>query len=119
MIEVFQMGDYLEYKGYMGTVEYSRKDAILYGKVIGIRDLIMYEGESIAELKRDFRETIDEYLDDCTEDGRNPDKPFSGQLNTRVGHELHLALAMEAQSKNLSQSAMLKQILSERYEDRL
>ena len=48
------MKDYLEYKGYLGSVEYSAEDDCLFGKVIGIRGLISYEGNSVSELKKDY-----------------------------------------------------------------
>ena len=109
------MSDCIHYRGYIGSVEYSEQDNILHGKLLGISDLIMYEGDSVESLKKDFEKTVDEYYNDCAELGKQPQIPFSGQLNTRVGHELHMALAMEAEKKHISQSAMLKQILSERY----
>ena len=112
------MSDCMHYKGYIGSVEYNEQDNILFGKLLGISDLVMYEGDSIESLKKDFQETVDEYYDDCKGLGKKPQIPFSGQLNTRIGHELHMALAMEAERNNVSQSAMLKQILSERYGNR-
>ena len=110
-----KMSDCMHYRGYTGSVEYSEPDNILHGKLLGISDLIMYEGDSLKALKKDFEESVDEYLDDCEKLGKKPQVPFSGQLNTRVGHELHMALAMEAERNKISQSAMLKQILTERY----
>lgn len=109
------MSDCMHYRGYTGSVEYSEPDNILYGKVLGISDLITYEGDSLKALQNDFKEAIDEYFADCKELGKKPSVPFSGQINTRVGHELHMALAVEAEKKKISQSALLKQILTERY----
>ena len=109
------MSDCMHYKGYTGSVEYSEPDNILYGKVLGISDLITYEGDSLEALQNDFQEAVDEYYADCKELGKKPSVPFSGQINTRVGHELHMALAMEAEKNKISQSALLKQILTERY----
>ena len=59
------MNNILEYKGYNGTVEYSADDSILFGKVIGIKSLISYEGQSVEELKADFEGAVDEYLEYC------------------------------------------------------
>ena len=70
------MNNTLEYKGYQGTVEYSAEDNILYGKVIGIRGLISYEGESLNELRTCFVEAIDDYLSCCEAEGREPMKPW-------------------------------------------
>lgn len=54
--------DLISYKNYNGTVEYSEEDECLFGKVIGIKSLISYEGSSIHELKQDFQRAVDEYL---------------------------------------------------------
>ena len=54
------MSNWLSYKNYNGTVEYSKEDDCLFGKVVGVRSLLSYEGESIKELKADFQRVIDE-----------------------------------------------------------
>lgn len=82
--------DFLEYKGYKGTVEYSKEDDCLFGKVIGMnKDLIAYEGQTIPELRADFEAGIDSYIEGCIADGVKPKKPFSGKLNLRMTSELH------------------------------
>ena len=56
--------DYLEYKGYKGTVGYSKEDDCLVGKVIGMHDaLILYEGKTLDDLKEYFRNAVDSYID--------------------------------------------------------
>lgn len=52
----------MEYKGYIGSVEFSEKDGVFYGKVQGIRSLISYEGTTAAELVSDFHASVDDYL---------------------------------------------------------
>lgn len=82
--------DYLEYKGYKGTVEYSKEDDCLFGKVVGMgKNLIAYEGQTISELKEDFQAGIDSYLEMCMAEGVSPCKPFSGKLNLRMTSDLH------------------------------
>jgi len=87
--------NYLHYKGYRGSVAYSEVDHCLFGKVLGLTDsLILYEGSTLAELKRDFEAGIDHYLDDCAEEGMQPEIPHKlsfvphasmvGQKNTHV-----------------------------------
>jgi predicted HicB family RNase H-like nuclease len=41
------MSNLLSYKNYNGTVEYSKEDGCLFGKVVGIKSLLSYEGDSI------------------------------------------------------------------------
>lgn len=55
---------HLEYKGYKGSVEYSKKDNCWFGKVQGMgKDLIAYEGQTLDELRKDFEDGIDSYLE--------------------------------------------------------
>jgi len=88
------MSNMLGYKGYCGTVEYSAADNILHGKVLGIKGLISYEGNSLQSLKEDFEGAIDDYLESCAVDGTEPQKPYKGSFNVRVSPELHRSLAM-------------------------
>ncbi len=75
---------HIEYKSYTGSIEYSKEDDLLYGKVLGIRGLISYEGKTGQELELDFREAIDSYLADCKEEGTSPEKPFKGTFNVQL-----------------------------------
>ena len=92
---------YLEYKGYTGSIEYNSDDNLLYGKVLGIRGLVSYEGETGKLLEKDFKEAIDYYIADCKENGKTPEKPFKGSFNVRIPASLHqeaALLAMEAKT---------------------
>ena len=63
------MDNFMEYKGYVGSVEFSEEDALYYGKVQGIRSLISYEGSTAKELVADFHGAVDDYLESCEEKG--------------------------------------------------
>jgi len=65
----------LEYKGYLGSVEYSAPDKLLCGEVLGIRGLIAYHSETLEGLIKEFQEAIDFHLSRCEEEGREPQKP--------------------------------------------
>lgn len=69
------MENILEYKGYTGTIEYSEEDNLLYGKLLGIRSLVLYEGETVDQLIHDFHEAVDDYLDLCDSEYIIPEKP--------------------------------------------
>ena len=86
--------DYLEYKGYKGSVEYSKDDNCLFGKVQGMsKELISYEGQTLDELRKDFEDGIDSYLEYCKEENIVPVKPYSGKLNLRMSSDLHSRVA--------------------------
>lgn len=88
------MKNFLQYKGYTGSVDFSEEDNCLFGKVIGIRALLSYEGESVADLKKDFQNCIDEYLELCADKSIDPEKPYKGSFNVRVTPEIHRDAAL-------------------------
>ena len=100
--------NYLHYKGYVGSVEFSEKDGVFHGKVIGIKSLISYEGDSVQTITQDFRNAIDEYLEDCAKHGDEPEKSFKGSFNVRVESELHRKAAMAALSRDISLNAFVE-----------
>ena len=70
--------NHLEYKGYRGTVEHSSEDDRFFGKVVGLgKDLIAYEGKTVAELRTDFEAGVDSYLQGFRLDGSEPCNPFN------------------------------------------
>lgn len=68
----------MEHKGYIGKVEFDDEAKIFHGEIINTRDVITFQGESVAELTRAFRESIDDYLAFYKQRGETPDKHFSG-----------------------------------------
>ena len=106
------MSNLLEYKDFMGTVEYSAADKVLYGKVIGINGLISYEGKSIEELQTDFEEAVDDYLEMCKEQNVEPQKTYKGTFNVRISPALHKDLAMYAVSHNKTLNATVEEAIS-------
>ncbi|MDR1848899.1 MAG: type II toxin-antitoxin system HicB family antitoxin [Zoogloeaceae bacterium] len=77
------------YKGYTGSAEFDSDGLVLRGKLLFIRDLIMYESPTAEGLQEEFEATVDDYLETCAELGREPQKPCSGQFSVRVPPELH------------------------------
>jgi predicted HicB family RNase H-like nuclease len=90
------MSNLLSYKNYNGTVEYSKEDGCLFGKVVGIKSLLSYEGNSIQELEKDFQTVIDDYMADCEEREIQPEQPYKGSFNVRISPELHRTIAVYA-----------------------
>lgn len=101
------MKNTMTYKGYTGTVEYSEEDGCLWGRVIGINDIISYEGQSIAEIRQDFQETVDWYLEDCAARGKQPDKSFSGAVMVNIEPQLQARLEQQAMDAGLSFSELV------------
>lgn len=105
------MSNVLSYKNYNGTVEYSKEDGCLYGKVIGLKSLLSYEGDSVRELEADFQNVIDEYLQDCAERNVVPEQPYKGSFNVRISPELHRTVAIYAIENGKSLNATVEEAL--------
>ena len=86
----------LTYKGYFAKINFDERDSIFWGKVVGIKDSITFEGETVAQLTEDFHDAIDHYLVDCKKEGRAPAKPYSGKLTLRVSPGIHAEIAAAA-----------------------
>lgn len=105
------MSSLLSYKNYNGTVEYSREDNCLFGKVVGIKSLLSYEGESVKELEQEFRDVIDEYLEDCRKRNVEPEQPYKGTFNIRISPELHRNIAVYAMEHGKSLNAVVEEAI--------
>ena len=103
----------MTYKGYSARVEFDDDDMIFFGQVIGIRDVITFEGESVKEIEKAFHDSVDDYLDMCKERNEEPDKPFSGRFLVRVSPDIHRKIHMSAKKAGLSINAWLNQNLHE------
>lgn len=99
----------MKYKGYHGQVSYDEEAKLFHGEVVGLRDVITFQGTSVGELEQAFKDSVDEYLDFCKELGRSPEKPFSGKLILRLPPEIHERAAYEAKCSGVSLNAWLKQ----------
>jgi len=92
----------IEYKGYIGEFGID-EDAGLYGRVIGLQHTYLtFQGNTPAELKADFEDMIDEYIDLCKKRNVEPEIPYKGSFNVRVGTELHMQLAKMARLQKTS-----------------
>ncbi|WP_127469935.1 type II toxin-antitoxin system HicB family antitoxin [Thiomicrorhabdus aquaedulcis] len=96
------MSEFMEYKGYLGSVEYSAQDHCLYGKLAYIRALVNYEAQTVEELEREFCSAVDHYLAVCEKLGKTPQTPLKGTFNIRISPELHRAAVMAAGNKSLN-----------------
>jgi len=92
----------LKYKNYTGLVEYDPDGKIFTGEVIGVRDVITFQGRTPEELEQSFQASVDLYLDMCRRDGTPPQKPFSGRFNIRISPEIHRQIAERAAQNQLS-----------------
>ena len=95
----------LQYRGYAGQVEFDDETGIFHGEVLDLRDVITFQGKSVDEIERAFRESVDDYLAFCEERGEEPDKAFSGRLMLRLPPDVHRKAYVRArrEGKSLNQ----------------
>jgi len=98
----------MTYKGYIGSVNYSDKDQVFFGKIEGINGLVNFEGESVKELATAFHEAVDDYLAYCEDEGIEPDKSYTGVLNVRLTPTIHRQIAMLALQEGISINAFIR-----------
>jgi predicted HicB family RNase H-like nuclease len=103
----------MEYKGYIGKVEFDDEAGVFHGEVINTRDVITFQGESVVKLRRAFVDSVRDYLAFCEERGEEPDKPFSGQFMTRIPPDLHRRVNLAATLANRSLNAWVSEQLEQ------
>ena len=105
------MKNSLKYKGFIASVSFEDEDNILFGKIEGINDLIMFEGESVTEIKQMFREAVDEYIESCKHFNKPLLKSFKGSFNVRVKPDLHQQAAMLAKMQGISLNQLVQKAI--------
>ena len=107
------MNNIMKYKGYWAEVRYSDEDECFWGKIEGLKNtLILFEGETVKELKKDFKDSIDFYLDNCKANNEVPEKQCKGSLNVRLGVDLHNKAKMKSIEKKISINELIKEAVT-------
>ena len=101
----------MEYKGYKARIEFDDDAEVFHGEVIDTSDVITFQGGSVEELKHEFHESIDDYLDFCKSRGEEPDKPFSGKFVLRLNPELHKKVYQKSRVENKSLNNWVTEVL--------
>jgi len=106
------MNDILQYKNYYASVHFSADDEVFYGKILGINDLVSFEGSSVKELKKAFKDAVEDYLETCLEIGKAPEKTYKGTFNVRVPVTLHKEASLFAAVHNITLNEFVKTALA-------
>jgi predicted HicB family RNase H-like nuclease len=102
----------MQYRGYTGVLEVDEEADILYGHVVGLRDVITFQGKTVEQAREEFRRSVDSYLEFCASRGEPPEKPFSGKFLVRIDPALHRSLASAAEARGTSLNALVEQALA-------
>jgi len=106
------MANTIEYKGYIGSIEYASEDTCFFGKLEMIDDLVTFEADNALELEKNFQNAVDEYLETCKALGREPQKTYKGVFNVRIEPELHRKVYQEALKAGVSLNSYVRNALS-------
>lgn len=108
------MKNLMKYKEYYATVNYEDETSTFYGQIEDIDDLISFESDTVTGLKTEFKNAVEEYLEFCKRNGKNPDKPYKGSFNIRVSSELHKKAVMMARISNMSLNRFVELAIQEK-----
>ena len=101
----------IAYKGYIGYVNFDPEIDLFHGTVINTKDVITFYGVSVTELREEMQKSVEGYLEFCREQGRTPEKPFSGEFTVQMSPEMHCKLALNAKRLNLDFNVYLQEVL--------
>jgi predicted HicB family RNase H-like nuclease len=103
----------MNYNGYTAKIEFDERDNIFVGRLLGMRTMISFHGDTVVELRQAFESAVNEFLADCEEQGVKPEKPASGKLMLRVSPEIHGAALVAAQASGKSLNQWASEVLRE------
>lgn len=106
------MKNILRYKEYIGSLEISETDGVLYGRVLGIQEKVTYQAVSADELVKNFHQAVDQYLEQCRINHVIPETPYKGSFNIRITPALHRALAIHAIQTGVNLNRLVEHILT-------
>lgn len=108
----------MEHKGYIGEVEFDPSIDAFHGRVLGLQDVVTFQGRSLDELRREMAESIDDYLEFCAKVGKDPERPYRGEFLVRTTPELHRAAARVAEASGLSLNAWVEAAIASVVEEK-
>ncbi len=101
------------YKNYLGKPEVDTETRLIQGRLLNIADLVEFSGRTVEQAEADFQRAVDRYLQHCDEQGKEPEKPFSGKLPFRTSPEIHRDIYIAANRSDLSINAWMEAVLSQ------
>lgn len=96
------MKNILQYKGFWTKINYEEETSTFWGKLEDIEDLVSFESDTIEGLKKEFRDSVDEHIEECEIIGKDPYKKYKGSFNVRIDPDLHVKATLFARSFEMS-----------------
>jgi len=108
----------IEYKGYTGVFEFDPSIDAFHGRVVGLQDVVTFQGRSLDDLRREMAESVEDYLEFCADVGKEPERPYRGEFLVRTTPEVHRAAAIEAESSGMSLNAWVEETITSVFKER-
>ena len=102
------MKDILQYDDFIGSVHFNTDDKVFYGKIEGINDLVTFEGTSVNEIQKAFKEAVGDYIELCQQTGKSIQKAYKGSFNVRIPPELHKKAVQRSLSLGISLNKLVQ-----------
>src|SRR5690554_1160218 len=104
----------MKYKNYEAAIKYSDEDETFIGEVVSTYDILVFDGATVEEVKESFYAVVDEYIEDCEKEGKEPQKPFSGKFMTRINPSLHQRVFIKAKKSGVSMNKFVEEALEDK-----
>lgn len=98
-------------EGYVALIEFDESVDLFHGRVLGLRDVVEFYGKDVDGLKKEFKASLEEYLDMCREEKIVPEKPFPGKFTIRTDSEHHRRFSLAASMRNMSLNSWVNEVL--------
>ena len=102
------MKDILQYKDFIGSVHFSSDDEIFFGKIEGIDDLVTFEGATVKQISKSFKEAVEDYIEICKQTGKKIFKSYRGSFNIRIPSSLHKKAVQKSHMLGISLNQLVK-----------
>ncbi len=97
--------------GYRARIAYDPELDQFRGEILGVNGSADFYGKSPANLRAEFKKSLDVFLEVCEEQGIQPVKEYSGKFNLRIPPGLHSEIAMRAKSEDKSINQWVADVL--------
>ena len=105
------VSNYLNYKGYVGSIKRNPDDSTYYGSVTGINTSVTFQGNNVVSITESFHNAVDKYLDYCALNKKEPEKSFRGSFNVSIDPELHRKIALDASKKGITLNEYIAELI--------
>ena len=101
----------ISYKGYSAQVEIDLDANLLFGRVLDVRTVITFETDRVDGVRAAFEEAIEDYLEFCATRGKEPERPYAGNITLRTSARNHRMFAEASRAAGLSMNAWMERAL--------